>query len=198
MTPERLYELYGDAHPPAAAHKVIDHLDKHARQFLAACPFAVLATSNGISLDASPKGDQPGFIHIEDDKHIIIPDRPGNNRLDGMLNILNHPKIALLLMIPNVRETMRINGAATIIDDPEICARHALRDRVPKTVLRIEVREVFSHCGKAVMRAGLWEPSSWPSERPIANLSQIVKDHSGMDIEILTETEIERRYREQL
>lgn len=198
ITPERLYELYGDAHPPAAAHKVIDRVDRHAREFLAACPFAVLATSNGISIDASPKGDHPGFIKVEDEQHIVIPDRPGNNRLDGMLNILSHPKIALLLIIPNVRETMRINGSAEIIDNPEVCAKHALNGRVPKTVLRISVEEVFSHCGKATMRAGLWEPSKWPDERPIAVLSQIVKDHSGMDIQVLSETEMEKRYREQL
>jgi len=198
ITPERLYELYGEAHPPAAAHKVIDHLDSHARQFIAACPFAVLATSNGLSMDASPKGDHAGFITVEDDNHLIIPDRPGNNRLDGMLNILAHPRVALLLIIPSVRETMRINGTATIIDDEQICSQHALRGRIPKTVLRIRVQEVMSHCGKAAMRAGLWDPSSWPKERPIANLSQIVRDHSGMDIEILNETEIERRYREML
>ena len=198
MTPERLYELYGDAHPPAAAHKVIDHIDAHARQFLSACPFAVLATTNGTSLDASPKGDHAGFIAVEDERHLVIPDRPGNNRLDGMLNILAHPKVALILFIPGVRESMRINGRAEISDDPELCARHALNGRVPKTVLRITVEEVMSHCGKAAMRAGIWDPSTWPRERPIANLSEIVRDHSGMDIEILNETEIERRYREHL
>jgi PPOX class probable FMN-dependent enzyme len=198
MTPERLHDLYGDAHPPAAAHKVIDHLDRHARQFIAACPFAVLATSNGVTMDASPKGDHPGFIAVEDDKHLILPDRPGNNRLDGMLNILSHPRVALLLLIPSVRESMRINGTAAIIDDEELCARHALRGRVPKTVLRIAVEEVMSHCGKAAMRAGLWDPASWPEERPVANLSQIVRDHSGLDVEVVDEAEIERRYRKQL
>lgn len=198
VTPERLHELYGDAHPPAAAHKVIDHLDGHARQFIAACPFAVLATSNGKTMDASPKGDHPGFIVVEDDKHLVVPDRPGNNRLDGMLNILAHPGVALILFIPGVRESMRINGRAEIHDDEALCASHALRGRVPKTVLRITVEEVMSHCGKAAMRAGLWDPSTWPQERPVASLSQIVRDHSGMNIEVLSETEIERRYREQL
>lgn len=198
MTPERLYELYGEAHPPAAAHKVIDHLDVHARQFIAACPFAVLATSNGVTMDASPKGDHPGFIAVEDDKHLVIPDRPGNNRLDGMLNILSHPRVALLLVIPSVRELMRINGTATIVDDEALCAQHALRGRTPRTVLRIFVEEVMSHCGKAVMRAGLWEPETWPKERPVANLSRIVRDHSGLDIEVVDETEMERRYRKHL
>jgi hypothetical protein len=194
MTAERLKELYGEAHPPAAANKVIDHIDKHARQFIEACTFAVLATSNGNSIDASPKGDHAGFIAIEDEKHLVLPDRPGNNRLDGMLNILSHPKVGLLLFIPGVRESMRINGEAEIIDDPDICSSHALNGRTPKTVLRITVAEVMSHCGKAAMRAGLWTPETWPKVRPIANLSEIVRDHSGLNIEVLDEAGIEKEY----
>ncbi|MEM9105149.1 MAG: MSMEG_1061 family FMN-dependent PPOX-type flavoprotein [Pseudomonadota bacterium] len=197
MTPERLRELYDDARP-AAIQKVIDHVDIHVRQFLEACPYAILATTNGASMDISPKGDPKGFIAVEDEHHIILPDRPGNNRLDGMLNILAHPQVALLLIIPNVRETLRINGIATIVDDEETCAAHALNGRVPKTVLRIRVQEVMTHCGKAAMRSGLWDPSSWPTERPVANQSEMLRDHTQTDMEILSETEIERRYREML
>jgi len=96
------------------------------------------------------------------------------------------------------RTVERINGTAEFSGDEELCSKHALRGRVPKTVLRISVEEVMSYCGKAAMRAGLLERSSWPRERTVANLSQIVRDHSGMNIEILSETEFERRYRAQL
>lgn len=197
MTPERLRELYDDARP-AALKKVIDHVDLHARRFLEACPYAILATTNGTSMDISPKGDPKGFIAVEDAHHIVLPDRPGNNRLDGMLNILSHPQVALLLIIPSVRETMRINGTATIVDDEKMCAAHALNGRVPKTVLRIRVQEVMTHCGKSAMRSGLWDPSSWPKERPVANQSEMLRDHTQTDMEILTDTEIERRYRDML
>ncbi|MEM6609307.1 MAG: MSMEG_1061 family FMN-dependent PPOX-type flavoprotein [Pseudomonadota bacterium] len=197
MTEDRLRELYGDAQA-SAQKKVIDHIDVHVRRFLEACPFAVLATSDGDSLDLSPKGDPPGFIVVEDTKTIVVPDRPGNNRLDGMLNILSHPRVALLLLIPTVRETVRINGTAKIVDDEDVTARHALNGRVPKTVLRIHVEEVMTHCGKSALRSGLWDPNSWPTERPVANQSEILRDHTMLDMEILSDAEIEKRYRSML
>lgn len=197
MTPERLRELYGDV-PEASAKKVIDHIDDHVRQFLAACPYIVLATSNGRSLDVSPKGDPAGFLAVENEKTLILPDRPGNNRLDGMLNILINPKVALLLLIPTVRETMRIKGTAEIHDDVELTQRYARNGRTPKTVLRIHVDKVMTHCGKSALRAGLWKPESWPAARPVANQSEMLRDHTQLDMEILTDTEIEQRYRDAL
>lgn len=197
MTPEKLREIYGDVSPRAAV-KIIDHIDHHVRQFIAASPFAVLATSDGNRLDASPKGDPAGFVKIEDDHHLILPDRKGNNRIDGLLNILAHPKVALVFMIPTVGETMRINGHATIHDDPELCAQYAEKGRAPLTVTRIKVEEVFSHCGKAPLRAGLWKPETWPDARPVASLYEIVRDHGQIETPDLSEDEILELYRETL
>lgn len=196
MTPERLREIYG---PPSvrAAAKVIDHLDHHARAFIAASPFAVLATSDGTSLDVSPKGDPAGFVAIEDDHTLILPDRPGNRRIDGLLNILANPAVSMLFLIPTVAETMRITGTATIHDDPEICAAHAIKGRVPLTVTRIRVDQVFSHCGKAPIRGGLWRPDTWPEKRPVATLGQIVKDHAAMDMDT-SQAAADKLYRETL
>ena len=197
MTPERLRELYGDV-PETSQKKVIDHIDEHVRQFLAACPFIVLATSNGASLDLSPKGDPKGFLAVENSKTLILPDRPGNNRLDGMLNILTHPHVALLLLIPTVRETVRIQGRAEIIDDEDVTQRYAHNGRAPKTVMRIQVEKVMTHCGKSALRAGLWEPDTWPQERPVANQSEMLRDHTQMDIQVLSDTKVEERYRDAL
>ncbi|MCC0049008.1 MAG: pyridoxamine 5'-phosphate oxidase family protein [Tepidamorphaceae bacterium] len=193
ITEARLRELYGDPTPRAAA-KVIRTLDKHCRDFIANAPFAVIATSDGTNLDASPKGDPAGFVIVEDDTHLLIPDRPGNNRIDGMLNILRNPKVALLFLIPTVNETLRINGHATIHDDPPLCEKGALNGRAPKTVLRIEVEEIFVHCGKAPLRAGLWKPESWPQARPVATLNEIVRDHTEMDVGATDQAAVDEMY----
>ena len=197
MTEARLRELYGDATPRSAA-KVIHALDKHCRDFIAHSPFVVLATSDGERLDASPKGDPAGFVVVEDDTHLLLPDRPGNNRIDGLLNLLKHPQVALLFLIPSVAETLRINGRATIHDDPDLCERCALNGRAPKTVLRIEIEEIFLHCGKAPMRAGLWKSENWPQARPVATLNEIIRDHAQMDVGASDQATVEARYRETL
>ncbi|WCR12539.1 pyridoxamine 5'-phosphate oxidase family protein [Paracoccus stylophorae] len=107
MTPEKLRAIYGSASPHAAA-KAFSHFDKHCRQFIEHATFLVLATSDGINLDVPPKGDPAGFVKIESDKTILIPDRPGNNRNDGLLNILAHPKVAIFFIILSVTETLVI------------------------------------------------------------------------------------------
>ncbi|MEZ5779244.1 MAG: pyridoxamine 5'-phosphate oxidase family protein [Paracoccaceae bacterium] len=197
MSEERLREIYGPPSPRAAA-KVIRKLDQHCRDFISSAPFLVLATSDGDNLDVSPKGDPVGFVRIEDDRHLLIPDRPGNNRIDGMLNLLRSPKIALIFMIPTVAETLRVNGSASIHDDPELCQGFAVNGRAPKTVLRIAVEEVFSHCGKASLRAGLWKPETWPAERPVATLNEIVRDHAGIAVDSIEQSAVDDLYRRTL
>lgn len=193
MTEERLREIYGEVSPRAAV-KVIDHLDHHCREFIAASPFLVLATSDGERLDASPKGDPAGFVIVEDEHHLILPDRPGNNRIDGLLNLIRNPAVALIFMIPTVDETLRINGCAEISEDKALRERCAINGRLPKTVLRIRVEEVFSHCGKAPLRGGLWKPETWPEERPVATLYEIVRDHGKVDVPTTEQSEIDALY----
>lgn len=177
MTPEKLRKIYG-APSELAVAKVISHFDKHCRQFIEHSTFLVLATSDGSNLDVSPKGDPSGLVKIETDTTLLLPDRPGNNRIDGMMNILNHPKVALIFMIPTVAETLRVNGVAEILDDPEICDQFQIKGRSPKTVLRIRAEKIFLHCGKAPTQAGLWKPDTWPTSRPIDLLLEMVRDHA--------------------
>jgi PPOX class probable FMN-dependent enzyme len=197
VTPEKLRKIYGEASPHAEA-KIITHFDHHCRQFIEHATFLVLATSDGKNLDVSPKGDPAGFVKIESETTLLIPDRPGNNRIDGLLNILAHPQVATFFMIPSVSETLRINGRAEILDDPELRNGFKIKDRSPKTVLRITADEIFIHCGKAPIRAGLWQPATWPEERPIPSMYQVVQDHSKMAVTSTEQSYSEQRYKETL
>lgn len=194
MTPDRLREIYG--HPsPVAAGKVIDRFDAHCRAFIANASFLVLATSDGSSLDVSPKGDPAGFVTVEDDTTLLLPDRPGNNRIDGLMNILAHPQVALLFLIPTVGETLRVNGRAEILDDAATCGRFEVNGRSPRTVLRITAEKIFTHCGKAPIRAGLWKPDTWPETRPVATLAAMIRDHVGAGAEAYDDARMQEIYR---
>ncbi len=198
MNAERLRQLYGNVGERAAA-KVIDRLDDHSRAFIANAPFVVLATSSGNGLDVSPKGDLAGFVHVLDDSTLAIPDRPGNNRIDGLLNIVANPQVALLFFIPAVGETLRVNGVATISEDTSLCGQFLVNGRAPKTVTSIKVQEVFMHCGKALMRSSLCKPEYWPAKRPVAGLGDFIHAHTGgMDVPYKTEDDVVRLYTETL
>ncbi|WP_299614406.1 pyridoxamine 5'-phosphate oxidase family protein [uncultured Tateyamaria sp.] len=193
MTPEKLRELYGAPHTLAAA-KVISTFDHHCRQFIEHSTFLLLATSDGENLDVSPKGDPAGFVTVESDTTLLLPDRPGNNRIDSLLNILAHPKVALVFMIPSVTETLRVNGTAEISDDPALCDQFQVNGRSPKTVVRITADEIYTHCGKAPLRSGLWKPETWPVERPVPTLFDILKDHTAMPVENTDQEAVDEVY----
>ncbi|WP_420337149.1 pyridoxamine 5'-phosphate oxidase family protein [Roseibium sp.] len=186
MTPEKLREIYGEV-APLAASKTISTLDQHCRRFIEHSTFLVLATSDATNLDVSPKGDPTGLVVVESDRTLLLPDRPGNNRIDGLLNILAHPNVALIFMIPTVNETLRVNGTAEITDERILCDQFQVNGRSPKKVLRITVDEIFTHCGRALMRAGLWKTETWPQNRPIPTLPEILQDHAHMDAGTKTE-----------
>jgi len=192
-TETRLREIYGPATPRALV-KQLDRIDDHCRGFIAACPFVLLATSDGARLDVSPKGDRPGFVVVEDDKHLLIPDWPGNARIDGLRNILAHPRVGLIFLIPTVRETLRVNGSASIHDDPELLAACAHRGRLPLTVIRIAVEEVFLHCAKALLRSKLWQPENWPEARPVPSMGEMIHDHSGHVVPVESDADMMARY----
>jgi PPOX class probable FMN-dependent enzyme len=137
--------------------KELDHVDGLGRAFIAASPFLVLATSGNAGLDCSPKGDQPGFVHVEDGGHILlIPDRRGNNRLDGLKNIVEDPRVGLIFFIPGANETYRVNGQARISADPLLRRRFAVSGKEPATVIVVAVEQAFPHCPKALVRSDLW------------------------------------------
>jgi len=193
MTPEKLREIYGQV-SPKAANKVITKFDRHCRTFIGHSTFLVLATSDGVNLDISPKGDPAGFVIVESDTHLLLPDRPGNNRIDGLLNILSNPSVALLFLIPTVAETLRVHGTAEILDDRAMCKKHAVNGKSSKTVLRIEAKEIFTHCGKAPIRGNLWKPQSWPQMRPVPTLFEMIRDHSEIPTDSIEQDAVDHSY----
>jgi len=194
-TPDALREIYGHAKGRAVT-KQLDCLDVHCRRFIELSPFLVLATARADGLgDASPKGDHPGFVQVLDDKTLAIPDRPGNNRLDSMENLLVNPSVGLIFFIPGVDETLRINGTAEIRDDTDLVSRFEIEGKTPKTVLVINVAEAYLHCAKALMRSKLWSPDSQAEERPLPGCGQMIKDQTGAKEPAESHDDMVRRYR---
>jgi len=141
-----------------AVRKQLDRLDAHCRNFIAHSPLVIIgSTRAGRGTDVSPRGDAPGFARALDDRTIAIPDRPGNNRLDTMSNIVTDAEVGLLFFIPGIDETLRVNGSARLSRDPELLAAAAVEGREPRLVILVTVREAFLHCGKALKRARLWQ-----------------------------------------
>ena len=192
--PDSLRTIY--SHPKGrAVSKQMDKLDKHSRRFIELSPFIVMATSHPDGLaDASPKGDFPGFVKVLDDYNIGIPDRPGNNRLDTMENLLANPAIGLIFFIPGVNETLRINGTVEIRDDADLMKRFEVNSKLPKTIFVVLVKEVYLHCAKALMRSNLWSLDAQAPERPIPTIAQIIKEQSGEDGPIESQAEMEAKY----
>jgi PPOX class probable FMN-dependent enzyme len=145
-----------------AVKKQLDHLDAHARSFIARSPFLLLATSDAQGrCDVSPKGDPAGFVHVLDDKRLAIPDRPGNKRFDGLRNILQNPHVGMIFLLPGKDETLRINGRAWITRDEDLLARMEIGGKRPVAAIGVEVEELFFHCAKAFRRSLLWKPEQW-------------------------------------
>ena len=152
---------------PNVATKETDHITEVGRAFIAASPFLVLATSNATSIDCSPKGDAPGFVQLLDDRTLLIPDRPGNNRIDGMKNLLVNPKVGIIFMVPGSNETYRVTGSATISTDPELLKRFEMRGKPPRVVMVVNVDSLQSlsqslRAGEAVECNGAAERRAEP------------------------------------
>jgi len=160
-----------------ALKKQITRLDAHCRAFIAHAPFVALATADGHGhCDVSPKGDPAGFVRVLDDTHLVVPDRPGNKRLDGLRNILANPHVGLLFLVPARGETLRVNGRACITRDRDLLATMAVEGKIPTLAIGVEVEEVFLHCAKAFKRSGLWEPSRWPDINGLVTSAKIFHD----------------------
>lgn len=144
----------------ASLKKEIAFLHPHYRALIEASPFAVLATTGPGGLDASPRGDAPGFVVVENKTTLLLPERRGNNRADSLRNIVADPKVALLFLIPGLGETLRVNGHARITTEPSMLARFKVQGACPKCVIRIEVDIVFFQCARAIQRSGLWQPAA--------------------------------------
>ena len=197
MDEKRLREIYGPAKEKAAA-KILEKLDKHCVSFIENSSFVIIGTQNNQSIDLSPKGDPYGFVKVMSDDLLEIPDRPGNNRIDGLLNIVRNRFISLLFLIPSVNETLRVQGEAVISEDMDTRERHRLKTNVPKTVLQVKVTQAHLHCGKSMLRGGLWDPRKWPGIRPIPTLFEMIEDQTGIDCEIKDEQKILAQYKKEL
>ena len=175
-TTEALRALYGKPSERAVA-KERPRLDAHTRAFIAHAPFLVMGTASADGrCDVSPKGDAPGFVQVLDDHHLAIPDRLGNNRLDGLRNMVENPHVALIFFIPGREDTLRVNGRATISRDDALLERLAVNGKRPQTVLVVEVEQSFMHCPRAFKRAGLWDPQRWPDASAVPSIQRMIWD----------------------
>ena len=160
-----------------ATQKERPALDVHSRAFIARSPFLLMATAGADGrCDVSPKGDPPGFVLVLDDRRLVIPERPGNKRLDGMINLLANPHVGLIFLVPGRQETLRVNGRASITADPDLLARMALHGRTPLLAIGVEVEQCFLHCPKAFIRSQLWKHDEWPSADALPSMACVLHD----------------------
>lgn len=170
--------LYGEPVPMSLA-KVADRVIPTYRALIEAAPFCVLATSGPGGVDASPRGDAPGFVRIEDEHTLMLPDRCGNNRADTLRNLVADPRLALLFFIPGVGETVRVNGTGEVHADAALCERFVVQGRAPRTVLVVRVAEVYFQCSRAVLRARLWDPESQVDRASLPTPGRILAEVSA-------------------
>lgn len=171
---ESLRALFPATHS-IAVEKCQSRIDKYAKDFISRSPFLCLGTqSNDGTADVSPRGDPCGFVKVLDDKTLLIPDRPGNNRLDSLSNIINNPVVGLLFLIPGYDETMRVNGSAKLTRDPALLSMLAINDRIPTVAIVVTVQEVFIHCAKALRRSKLWDASEHQDRSEMPSLMSII------------------------
>jgi PPOX class probable FMN-dependent enzyme len=181
-----IYKPAGDG----SLRKELKALDGHCISFIARSPFVVIGTSDGKGhADVTPKGDKPGFVAVLDNRTIAIPDRPGNNRLDTLENLIVAPAIGLLFLIPGMDETLRVNGTGRITADDALRARFEVDGKLPQSVIVVEVGSAYMHCAKAFMRSQLWQPATWPDRKAMPTLGQILKDQLAVDLETAEATD---------
>ena len=178
-----------------ARRKEIAALDRHCRGFIALSPFVVLSTCDAAhNLDASPRGGDPGFVKVTDDGHLLLPDSPGNNRLDSLQNIIDTGKAGLLFLIPGFDETLRVNGSAVLSTDADDLRRCTTERRVPKIAIRVTVTAAYLHCAKAFLRSKLWSESSKVARTTLPTIGEMIRDQSGLEFVPESREDMERRY----
>ncbi|WP_284742519.1 MSMEG_1061 family FMN-dependent PPOX-type flavoprotein [Amycolatopsis sp. RTGN1] len=164
--------------------KKLDHVDKHARRFIAHAPFLALATSDAAGrADCSPRGDYPGFVKVLDEHTVALPDRPGNKIADSFRNIAENDGVGLLFLIPGMREVLRVNGSAYVTDDPDVLARMRTEAKAPIFAIIVEVAETYFHCGRALLRSRLWDPASQALAENMPSAGEIVTDQLGVAVD---------------
>ncbi|MCA0433665.1 MAG: pyridoxamine 5'-phosphate oxidase family protein [Proteobacteria bacterium] len=203
LSEHELRSAYGYAEGLAVA-KSRPTLDKHSRHFISLSPFLVISTQNTEGkADVSPRGDPPGFVHVVDDKHFVIPDRPGNNRLDTISNIVSNPNVACLFFIPGFDDTLRVAGRAYITDDAAALGQCVVQGKTPKTGIVVEIEEVFLHCAKALRRSKLWQGDYKQDRAQMPSIARIILEQtcaSGVDEDNakVLDKDVETNYRTEM
>jgi uncharacterized protein len=164
--------------------KTINYIDEHCRSFIEKSPFITIATSDlAGNLDVSPKGDPAGFVKILDEKTLAIPDRPGNAKADTLSNIIKNPNIGLIFLIPGVRETLRINGEAKIVQDKWVLEQLNVDGKTPSFAIIVTVKEAFMHCAKCIIRSKLWQVDA-AKQASVPSLAKVLVEHGKLEISI--------------
>ena len=191
---DALRTLYG-APSERAVKKQLDRLDVHCRRFVALSPFLVVASTDAKGrVDASPRGGDPGFVKASDERTLLIPDSPGNNRLDSLQNLIDRPGVGLFFMVPGVDETLRVNGTAALRTDDALLDLCTNERRRPKLVIAVTVQEAYLHCAKALMRSKLWDAQTKQDRSVLPSMGQMLKDQIGLPGEPESDATMRARY----
>lgn len=189
-TAAEIKEILGPDFPTQVA-KIIDHIDDHCRAWIERCPFIVVSSIGAAgAMDVSPKGDPPGFVRVLDRNTLAIPDRLGNHRGDTFLNVLENPSVGIVFIVPRRREVVRVSGRAQVARDPDLLASMEVNGKVPDLALIVHVNEAFFHCGKAMIRSGMWQPDTWGPIEGLPTYAQALKDHGKLSTDL---AELEER-----
>lgn len=189
-----LRDRYRPPHP-AVVDKARPKIDPGAADFVRASPLMVLATTSRTGADASPRGGPPGFVTVLDARHLAFGDLSGNNRLDSFTNILEHPDVGILFLVPGVGETLRVNGRASMTTDPQVLERTTIDGVEPKVAVVIAVEECFIHCAKALRRSGVWDPATWSAIEARPSAAAVIVDQFKLDIDpAVIEADLEADY----
>ncbi len=197
--PRALREHFGDPLSIAVAVEK-PQLDKHHRRFIKYSPFICIASAgDGGQPAVSPKGDAPGFVKVLDDKTLLIPDRPGNNKVESFQNMLENPKISLIFFIPRIMETLRVHGDAEIVLDTDLLKLAMAGPKLPATATIVKVTKAYMHCGKALIRSKLWDSDQHIAEGVIPPFGQVIKDQADMPVTLeQVQSKVEQEYQESL
>ncbi|MBA5225455.1 MSMEG_1061 family FMN-dependent PPOX-type flavoprotein [Streptomyces griseoaurantiacus] len=183
LSPEQVLALVGEPEP-MVKNKIIDHIDEQYHRFIAHSPFLTMATSDAAgNADCSPRGDYPGFVKVLDAHTLAIPDRPGNRIADSFRNLAENDGIGLLFLIPGMRETLRVNGRAYPTDEPEVLARLQAEGRTPRLAIVVRVEQAYAHCGRALVRARLWDPASRALAEEMPTPGEMLTAQLSLDID---------------
>ena len=159
-TPQQLAAIIPDPSPRAGL-KVLDHLDDQALAYIARSPFLFIGTEGPDGIEISPKGDAPGFVEVVDERTLLIPERPGNQLKMGLRNMIANGRISLLFLCPPTNDTLRVTGTVTLLDDADLCERHAMGGKPALLMMNVAIERAFFHCSRPILRAGLWQPETW-------------------------------------